>query len=492
MADQKLSELTAVTSAASADTMYVVTEGLVSRKITVANLTKSVAGVYNVKNYGATGNGTTDDTTAISAAITAANAAGGGQVFFPAGTYLASNVPLTGVANIRLLGTGKGSILDNSGNNNSVFELTSSASNIVIDSLSFKGDFDTASTNLTYQGAVDVNNCKYITVSNCHFNNLCGDAITFGWGTTHVAVYGNVMDGGLGFVQMISEVSLGWCQNVEIFGNSITDTASSPKPVADGSAGTISGSDDLIDGWGICNVAIYGNTFNMQGASTTNTKCNHAILLAAAGSQYVCNNVSIYGNVIQGQNHDAHFVDSAAIAIDASQQHGAFRNISIVGNSIYNCRNGIWVWGNSYPITVTSNSVWDTSYDAIRTDGNHNVISGNVVDTVQHAAISIQGMGHNCTGNMIYNLLASARGIEVLVALNTIIANNSIQTGTASAVGISATGSCSQFLFNTMADIAGAAFQNQGASMHIIGNHYYNNGSDFTEWGTDTITTLDE
>lgn len=47
-------------------------------------------GVYNVKMspYNATGNGSTDDRAAIQAAITAAIAAGGGTVFFPAGTYI--------------------------------------------------------------------------------------------------------------------------------------------------------------------------------------------------------------------------------------------------------------------------------------------------------------------------------------------------------------------------------------------------------------------
>jgi hypothetical protein len=43
--------------------------------------------VYNVKNYGATGDGTTDDYTAVSNAISAAYTAGGGTVYFPIGTY---------------------------------------------------------------------------------------------------------------------------------------------------------------------------------------------------------------------------------------------------------------------------------------------------------------------------------------------------------------------------------------------------------------------
>ena len=45
------------------------------------------ASVYNVRDYGAVGNGTADDRAAIQAAIDAAHAAGGGVVYLPAGTY---------------------------------------------------------------------------------------------------------------------------------------------------------------------------------------------------------------------------------------------------------------------------------------------------------------------------------------------------------------------------------------------------------------------
>ncbi|WP_439946504.1 glycosyl hydrolase family 28-related protein [Streptomyces sp. BBFR109] len=42
---------------------------------------------YNVTAYGAKGDSSTDDSAAIQAALNAANAAGGGMVFFPSGTY---------------------------------------------------------------------------------------------------------------------------------------------------------------------------------------------------------------------------------------------------------------------------------------------------------------------------------------------------------------------------------------------------------------------
>ncbi len=50
---------------------------------------------FNVKYYGATGNGTTLDSPAINAAIAAAGAAGGGTVTFPSGNYLCGSIHLT-------------------------------------------------------------------------------------------------------------------------------------------------------------------------------------------------------------------------------------------------------------------------------------------------------------------------------------------------------------------------------------------------------------
>lgn len=60
---------------------------------------------YNVKSYGAIGNGVANDTTAIQDAINAANAAGGGVVFLPTGTYLI-NSALTLYTGITLRGAG--------------------------------------------------------------------------------------------------------------------------------------------------------------------------------------------------------------------------------------------------------------------------------------------------------------------------------------------------------------------------------------------------
>ena len=75
----------------------------------IAQAVQAATSVYNVRDYGAKGDGKTLDHIAINKAIEAANADGGGQVVLPAGTYLCgsirmkSNVDLHLTAGARIL-----------------------------------------------------------------------------------------------------------------------------------------------------------------------------------------------------------------------------------------------------------------------------------------------------------------------------------------------------------------------------------------------------
>ncbi len=58
--------------------------------------------VYEVRDFGALGNGTANDTAAINLALAACSAAGGGTVHFPAGTYLAASIHLKSRCRLKL------------------------------------------------------------------------------------------------------------------------------------------------------------------------------------------------------------------------------------------------------------------------------------------------------------------------------------------------------------------------------------------------------
>ena len=67
--------------------------------------------VTNVKSHGATGDGVTNDTAAIQAAIDACAASGGGIVGLPAGRYKTTDSLCIKASNIVLMGTGNGSVI---------------------------------------------------------------------------------------------------------------------------------------------------------------------------------------------------------------------------------------------------------------------------------------------------------------------------------------------------------------------------------------------
>lgn len=90
-----------------------------------------IPSVYtNVKQYGAKGDGSTDDTSAIAAARSAVNSAGGGIVFFPPGTYISGNQ--TVYNNVLHDGSGEGvSIIKlKNGSNTDLFSAFTSSINL--------------------------------------------------------------------------------------------------------------------------------------------------------------------------------------------------------------------------------------------------------------------------------------------------------------------------------------------------------------------------
>jgi polygalacturonase len=93
-------------SDAGSDTGTVLIDGAVdpcgASNAAVVALPAIGAGNFNVTTYGAAGDGKTDDTTALQAALTAAGKAGGGTVVVPAGTYLSGPITLSSGTRLEL------------------------------------------------------------------------------------------------------------------------------------------------------------------------------------------------------------------------------------------------------------------------------------------------------------------------------------------------------------------------------------------------------
>lgn len=125
--------------------------------------------VYNVKSpqFGAVGDGVTNDQAAIQAALAAASAAGGGVVFFPKGTYLTTSaIPLDNLVSMVGVGADQCVVTVNSSTER-VFQLLSSVNAdapFVVSGLTFQASQSNTGSQL-YIGATGAK----LLVSNCVF-----------------------------------------------------------------------------------------------------------------------------------------------------------------------------------------------------------------------------------------------------------------------------------------------------------------------------------
>nr|GEZ89525.1 hypothetical protein [Tanacetum cinerariifolium] len=106
---------------------------------------------FNVKDFGAKGNGSSDDTLAIQKAIDAAAAAGGGQVYLPEGTYMVSATTGSCLAlksNVSLVGQGMGV---------STLKLANDLPSAVTGILTANGTHDVGASKLTLDGNLQHN-----------------------------------------------------------------------------------------------------------------------------------------------------------------------------------------------------------------------------------------------------------------------------------------------------------------------------------------------
>lgn len=134
--------------------------------------------VVSVLDFGATGDGSTDDTSAIQAAITALQTAGGGELFFPVPTsyYKHTGLTISGAASIILRGASWGSVLKVSGNSPSITIGNTSSdqtARVVIQDLLL----DVVSTGTSAQHGIDMRRMHSSELRGVRIKNHGGDGI---------------------------------------------------------------------------------------------------------------------------------------------------------------------------------------------------------------------------------------------------------------------------------------------------------------------------
>lgn len=331
------------------------------------NVQEKLREFVSVKDFGADAGDTGDQTAAIQSAIDDVNAAGGGTVYFPAGTYRVTSA-LTLYSDIKLVGAGKASALHlvntgRSGLLKATGTQPSPLQRITIQDLRLFGDakFSGGTPSVINGGGIDfqfTNDCvidslwvsgfsdggiaflngSYNVVSNCRVR-FTAQGISFN--ANAIDVYGNVMEG-----------------------NICTDTGTHDGLHLEGSFG-----DDLGDG-AVVGTAIVGNTVR------TTRECGINIEIAP--------NTSCVGNTVinSGFHHT-----SVNMGI---KLFGGFES-TVVGNTIKDSDGyGIVVGANSGNSTISGNTtVSNTAGSILVTDsgiastmnvtaGNNNLTEGDI------------------------------------------------------------------------------------------------------------------
>jgi hypothetical protein len=160
--------------------------------------------VVSVVDHGAQGNGVTDDSVAVRAAIDEASAAGGGTVYFPNGTYIVSehlnnvgsptfysiNIP----SNVALLGQSRAAVIKllagaTTNHNVRLLNIAAASVNTAVSNLTVDGNYP-ANTDVGLHNdgifiEADASRCR---ISGCEVRNCCGAAFNPNLRVSHILI----------------------------------------------------------------------------------------------------------------------------------------------------------------------------------------------------------------------------------------------------------------------------------------------------------------
>jgi hypothetical protein len=440
---------------------------------------------YNVKNYGAVGDGVSNETSAITAAIAAARAAGS-VIYFPKGKYLYSeNFTLNGIT-----ATGDGpslTFLIATNSSKSSWTLTGSAPGVTNLAITTK----TASTvRNTSQLATGINTylatgfnianvyitqvasagiivrqssgasaSVYSTIQNCEVSKTLADGINVTDKSTAIEIHDNYLhDAGDDFIAIVSYRSDGGicsnmlvhnntaerqtggrgvavvgAQNVSIYNNKLFNTAG---------AGVYLASESTYNTYGVQNAYVYNNLIQCCPATAVAGYSSITLLGRAADPTHLADNLSVSNVAV----HDNTILNSSTYGIDVD----AFTDIIVLlrNNIGVTAIDGIRIVNGANSVTCAGNAINQTGQNGI---------------SVQPAATNIEivadpttGIGNSICDTRMYGIYVDAQGSSSTVD----IVDNSIDS-----VNLKGT---------TYVDVIHIDGIATNAKISVIGNRYMN------------------
>lgn len=370
--------------------------------------------VFNAKAYGLTGDGSTDDSAALTALIATA---GGKTIFFPDGTYIIENVNVN-VAKTTLTGSSGALLKKKSAGAASIILVKISATDCTVDGLAFDGNaYANCQIILLSSGA------DRACVRRCRLNNpVLG--IYLQNAVNDVLIAGNVFTGnGYGVLthDNFTGARLSICNNTFVGGTTgdAIEINTPGSPVSRPSAGATE-------------VSIVGNTISNYSDTSTNagigiglahvqgaTVSGNLVYTTRGNGIHIedgSTNITVTGNRVSG------CYGGGIIVLAVASPKESCKNVTITGNTVSGCATGVSGEGG---ICI------ETGSSAVGSDGI--IVANNIVTNNGNAALAecygiyLQYDCRNTTvsGNIVKNTTAIANsGIKVTQGTNLNITEN--------------------------------------------------------------------
>ena len=396
---------------------------------------------YNVKSpaYGATGDGSTDDSAALQAAVDSASAAGGGTVFIPEGVYITDGITLADSVNI--LGEGYSSILKLKASSDTAVIYIEAQNNILIADIKIdgnKGNQTGVSLGGEHWDGVSINDsnhdgtgtaCNNIRVENVWVYQAPAHGIRC-MGSNNVRIFNctseDCGDDGIAVEENSTHCIVSGCH--------LKDNQASAPVTGIGSGIEIEeNTDDIIVDGNTCTGNVNGITLVVHTGADTLERCT---VLGNTITGSTGKGISATGDLAGNFLYDCVIANNIISECADGIFVKAADMVSVVGNVIDSCyggsSSGAIKFDNSVRFSVISNNMivenQSPGISLANSNNNFNIISNNTVYKSTQAGISIANSNNLIEGNICIDnsVVGTSSGISLVAGADSCIVKNNI------------------------------------------------------------------
>lgn len=391
---------------------------------------RSPATPINVKWFGATGDGVTNDTTALQDALNLK-----GTIYIPSGTYIVS-ATLTVGSNTALFGDGASSVLSSDTADTNMITITSQT-DVTIEKIKLEGVLSTSNG-----AGIYIDGCTDVLIDNIDVTEVSGDGVRLFNGTSKSIVSNSRFYSFNGAMQDSSDINFyygaSYCKALNnqchganwhgIKAQSVTATTTNHCLISGNTVG-------VHTAYGIIMYSVDAqDTYHIVDSNLVENISGDALIggvkIAGAGIyDLACGGDTISNNYIRNTNNNTAIetLTPAGIAVSSANS-----SCDIIGNTVQACDwYGIASFSNNHPVNITGNNIIENVKTAIYCkNSNYSHVVGNTIRQVTNAIQGIliygqSGQKNQCTvsSNTIHG---STAAVTVNNVTNFSVTGNSI------------------------------------------------------------------